>query len=182
MDIRRQLVITIFGSSKPRTGSPEYDQAFQLGRALVVKGFSVCNGGFAGTMEAAAHGAREAGGEAIGVTCDLIPRPANQWISREIRTPRLVDRISTLAELAAGYVILPGGTGTLLELAYVLEMVNKGFSEERPIVLLGTFWEPILEPLKEEMMQEGLANLARFLTVAHSPEEAASILAERLRR
>lgn len=133
-------------------------------------------------MEAAARGARDAGGTAIGVTCDLIPRAANPWISKEIRTPRLVDRITTLAELGAGYVILPGGTGTLLELAYVLEMVNKGFWGERPIVLLGTFWEPVLEPLKEEMMQEGLANLARFLTVARSPEEAASFLAERLRR
>lgn len=177
-----QLIITIFGSSKPRPGSPEYEQALQLGRALALNGFSVCNGGFAGTMEAAARGAREAGGIAIGVTCDLIPRSANPWISKEIREARLVDRITTLGELAAGYVVLPGGTGTLLELAYVLEMVNKGFSDERPIVLLGSFWEPVLEPLKEEMRQEGLANLARFLTVAHSPEETASFLAERLRR
>ncbi len=133
-------------------------------------------------MEAAARGASEAGGPTIGVTCDLLPRAVNPWISQEIRKPRLVDRITTLGELGAGYVILPGGTGTLLELAYVLEMVHKGFSEERPIVLLGTFWEPVLEPLKEEMKQEGLANLARFLTVAPSPEKAASFLAERLRR
>lgn len=159
----------------------EYEQARSLGRALAERGFAICNGGYAGTMEGAARGAREAGGHTIGVTCDLFTRAANPWIVEEIRTPRLVDRIMKLAELGAGYVILPGGTGTLLELAFVLEAVNKGFSDERPIVLYGSFWEPVLEPLKEEMKQEGLGNLGKFVAKKGSPDEAAEHLKEMLK-
>lgn len=174
-----QRVITIFGSARPLPGSPGYDLAYRLGGALARQGFAICNGGYAGTMEAAAKGARDAGGHTIGVTCDLFTRTANPWIVEEIRTPRLTDRIIKLAERGSAYVILPGGTGTLLELAFVLEMVNKRFSAERPIVLLGPFWGPVLRPLEEEMKQEGLEDLGRFLAIITTPEETAEYLNSR---
>ena len=161
-----QSVVTIFGSSRPQPGSKEYELARTLGRDLAAGGFAICNGAYGGTME--------------GVTCDLFSRPANEWITEEIRTSRLVERIVKLAETGSAYVVLPGGTGTLLELAFVLETVNKGFSVERPIVLLGSFWEPVLDPLKEEMKEEGLGNLARFLVMKQSPQEAIAYLKEAL--
>jgi hypothetical protein len=132
-------------------------------------------------MEAAAKGAREAGGHTIGVTCDLFSRTVNPWIVEEVRTPRLMDRIIKLADLGTAYVILPGGTGTLLELAFVLEMVNKRFSIEKPVILQGPFWQPVLQPLEEEMRQEGLQDIARFLATSSSPDETAKLLHERVR-
>lgn len=174
-------VVTIFGSARPLPGSPGYDLAYQLGRSLAGRGFAVCNGGYAGTMEAAAKGAHEAGGHTIGVTCDLFTRVVNPWIVEEVRTPRLTDRIIKLADLGTAYVVLPGGTGTLLELAFVLEMVHKRFSIEKPVILQGPFWQPVLRPLEEEMRQEGLEDIARFLTTSESPEETAKLLHERVR-
>ncbi len=173
-------IVTIFGSARPQPGSPGYENAFLLGQALARAGFAVCNGGYAGTMEAAAKGAREAGGHTIGVTCDLFTRVANPWIVEEVRTPRLTDRIIKLAEMGSAYVILPGGTGTLLELAYVLEMVNKRFSIEKPVVLQGPYWQPVLQPLEEEMRQEGLEDLARFLKTTATPEATATYLRDHL--
>jgi uncharacterized protein (TIGR00730 family) len=174
-------VVTIFGSARPLPGSPGYELAYQLGRTLAERGFTVCNGGYAGTMEAAAKGAREVGGHTIGVTCDLFTRVANPWIVEEVRTPRLTDRIIKLAELGTAYVILPGGTGTLLELAFVLEMVNKRFSIEKPVILQGPVWQPVLKPLEEEMRQEGLEDVARFLTTSATPQDTADLLRQRVR-
>ncbi|MCU0454310.1 MAG: LOG family protein [Bacteroidetes bacterium] len=174
-------VVTIFGSARPLPGSPGYELAYHLGKALASRGFAVCNGGYAGTMEAAAKGAREAGGHTIGVTCDLFTRIVNPWIVEEVRTPRLTERIIKLADLGSAFVILPGGTGTLLELAFVLEMVNKRFSIEKPVILQGPFWQPVLRPLEEEMRQEGLEDVARFLSTSTSPQKTADLLHERVR-
>ncbi|OGU69829.1 MAG: hypothetical protein A3H45_15460 [Ignavibacteria bacterium RIFCSPLOWO2_02_FULL_55_14] len=164
--------ITLFGSSRPQPGEPAYAQAYELGHTLASSGFRVCNGGYGGTMEASAKGAKDAGGMTIGVTCDLFSRSPNPWIDEERRTPRLEERLITLAQLGDGYVVLPGGTGTLLELAYVLETINKGFTKERPIVLLGSHWTPALEPLKAEMREGRIEKWANFIIVAKGPEDA----------
>ena len=70
-------VITIFGSSRPLPDSEDYQTAFDAGRSLARRGFTVCNGGYAGTMEAASKGAREAGGKTIGVTSTVFSRTPN---------------------------------------------------------------------------------------------------------
>ncbi|MCK4850323.1 MAG: hypothetical protein KAT11_03175, partial [Phycisphaerae bacterium] len=67
-------IITVFGSYEPKTGSAEYEQAYQVGYELAKAGFVVANGGYAGTMEASAKGAKEAGGETIGVSCRAFAR------------------------------------------------------------------------------------------------------------
>ncbi len=156
--------ITLFGSSAPRDGSKEYTFAFDVGSALARAGFVICNGGFGGTMEAAARGAKEAGGTTIGVTVDVFKRKANDWIDREIREQTLADRLSRLIELGDGYVVFPGSTGTLLELAAVWEFMNKGVIREKPILVLGTFWKPIIEQMKEIPLQEGMKDCTKLIT------------------
>ena len=102
-------------------------------------------------MIAAAQGAAEAGGETIGVTCSAFKGKANKYISREIITASLDERLDTLIKLGQAYIVLPGGTGTLLELAKVWELKNKGFLErEKPIILIGGFWKPLVELLKTD--------------------------------
>jgi uncharacterized protein (TIGR00725 family) len=119
-------IITVFGSSRPAPGSPAYETARALGAALARTGFAVATGGYGGTMEAASRGAREArlpdgqaGGKVIGVTAEEFSSPANQWVEEEIRVKTWQDRLMKLVELGAGYVALPGGTGTLVELPVV---------------------------------------------------------------
>ena len=98
-------------------------------------------------MEASAKGAKEAGGEVIGVTCSAFKRGrVNTFLSREFVTNSLNERLDKLIELGLAYVVLPGGTGTLLELALVWELKNKGFlNGDKPIIILGEYWSRLVE-------------------------------------
>lgn len=174
--------ITLFGSSAPQHGSEDYLLAYEVGNALAQEGFVVCNGGFGGTMEASARGAKEAGGTTIGVTVDVFRRKANRWIDREIRERTLVERLSRLIELGDAYVVFPGSTGTLLELAAVWEFVNKGIMRKKPIVILGNFWKPLVEQMKLASLKEGMKDCTKLLTEVHSAKECVEVLHTRLTR
>ncbi len=141
-----EKTITIFGTAEAEEGGDVYALAFETGRVLAQAGFVIANGGYGGTMLAAAKGATEAGGKVIGVTCSAFERMANKYISREIVTGSLDERLDILIKLGCAYVVLPGGTGTLLELAKVWELKNKGFLEkDKPIILVGKFWTPLFD-------------------------------------
>jgi uncharacterized protein (TIGR00725 family) len=174
-------VVSVFGSSRPREGDPEYAEAREIGKALALQGFVVCNGGYGGIMEASARGAKEAGGETLGVTVDSFTRKPNMWLDREIRKATLPERIAVLVDSADGYVILKGGTGTLLELAYVWEFINKKFIEEKPIVIVGEFWTRVVESLKDELLWEGLGDCTKFIERVDSPQECAALLRKRMK-
>ncbi|MBN1816250.1 MAG: LOG family protein [Sedimentisphaerales bacterium] len=139
-------IVTIFGTSKGRSGGPLYELTYHLGLLLAEAGYTIVNGGYGGTMEAAARGAAQAGGQVIGVTCSAFGRSGpNGFITKEILTDSLQQRLDTLIELGQAYLILPGGTGTLLELAQVWEMKNKKLAgQDKPILLLGPFWVPLV--------------------------------------
>jgi len=140
-------VVSVFGTGRAQAGEPAYMLAEQVGRALALAGFVIANGGYRGTMYAAAKGAAEAGGTVIGVTCYAFKNSvANEFVTREIVTDSLEERLHKLVELGRAYVVLPGGTGTLLELATVWELKNKGFLDRaRPVVLVGDFWKPVVD-------------------------------------
>lgn len=173
-------VISVFGSSRPRENDPEYLEARTLGRELARAGFVVCNGGYAGIMEASARGAKESGGATIGITVETFPRKPNKWIDTEISKPNLVQRLEDLVGTADGFVILKGGTGTLLELAYVWEFINKKLIRERPIVLCGEFWNGVVETLREELLWEGMGDCTSIIQRAASPAECAAFLRSKL--
>ena len=82
--------------------------------------------------------------------------------------------------MADGFVILKGGTGTLLELAYVWEFINKKFIEEKPIVIVGDFWTRVVDTLKDQLLWEGLGDCTKFVQRVATPEECASLLKRRL--
>ena len=138
-----EKTITLFGTGKAKPGDSAYTLAEELGKILAQAGFTIANGGYGGTMLAAAKAAAEAGGRIIGVTCSAFKRSApNEYITREIVTSSLNERLDTLIKLGQAYVVLPGGTGTLLELAKVWELKNKGFLKaDIPIIL----WKPLAD-------------------------------------
>src|SRR5579863_9327559 len=140
--------VTIFGSSLPEEGSTAYTDARRLGRLCAESGFAICNGGYTGLMEASARGANEAGGLTIGVTCDVLPLRANRWIAEEVRTHSYPERLMTLVARGDAYVVLPGGTGTLVELALAWELMNKSVLSRtvggrRPLLAWAPYWRPV---------------------------------------
>lgn len=180
---RNGTIVTVFGSSRPADVDPEYVQARELGAALAHAGFTVCNGGFGGTMEASARGAREAGGHTIGIiTTAFGKRSANRWIDEVVEEESLIARMLKLIEFGDAYVVLKGGTGTLLELSAVWELMNKGLMREKPIYVLGGFWNGVVGTLKEELAWEGRGDCTRYVIGVATPEECVKMLRERLAR
>jgi len=176
-----EKVVTVFGSARSPEGDEEYRLAFGVGAQLARTGFTVCNGGYAGSMEASARGAKESGGKTIGVTFkNSFRRDANRWIDEQIFCPTLVERMMKLIDLGDAYVVLKGGTGTLLELAAVWEFINKGLVKEKPIVIVGKFWSGVVDTLREELLWEGAGDCTKFIHRAASPEECAAFLKHRL--
>ncbi len=173
----KSKVITLFGSSRPRAGDEEYQQAYDLGAALAHAGFVVCNGGYNGIMEGSARGAKEAGGTTIGVTFTALgPRSHNRWIDRVVQEDTLINRAMKLVELGDAYIVLKGGTGTLLELAVVWELVNKGLMREKPIIILGPFWNGVVDTLNDELAWEGLEGCTRYVRRAKTIGDAVRLL------
>lgn len=176
-------VITVFGSSRPREGDPHYALAFHLGGQLASRGFTICSGGYGGVMEAVSRGAKEAGGNTIGITAEFFNARANAWIDEVTSVKTWQERLFALVERASGYVACPGGTGTLVELAVVWEMLNKRVMPPKPFVIVGDFWQPIIERVRE--VETGHKTtwgeaIERLIHFAHEPAHAAEYLASRL--
>ena len=169
--------VTIFGSGRVSDSGSAYQLAYTVGKFLAQAGFIIANGGYGGTMLAAAKGAVEQGGEIIGVTCSAFKRSSpNEYITREITTNSLDERLDMLIKLGYGYVVLPGGTGTLLELAKVWELKNKGFLEgDKPVILVGSFWKPLVDLVAADDPDSG-----RYVHLAEGPEQVKDILKETL--
>ncbi len=137
--------ISVFGSGEIVPPSREYQTAQQVGCLLGQLGYSIATGGYAGTMEAVSRGARKYGVEVIGVICRAWAGEANEFVTRVIETDNLTERLARLVELgSSGYIVLPGATGTLRELAEVWELMEKHFIPPRPIVCLGNYWKPVI--------------------------------------
>ncbi|MBX2991196.1 MAG: LOG family protein [Bacteroidetes bacterium] len=169
--------ITVFGSAHPKQGDEEYALAFEIGSELAKAGFTICNGGYGGIMEASARGAKSAGGHAIGVTCKAFHnRTVNAWIDTNIETYDLSDRMMKLISLGDGYVVLKGGTGTLLELAAAWEFMNKMMIAPKPIVIVGDFWRPVISTLQEALVAEGSHNAAHLVTHVNEPKQCVELL------
>lgn len=100
-------------------------------------------------MEAVSRGAKEAGGKTLGVTAKHFRAHANRWVDEEIRVDTWQERLFELIRRGKGYVVCPGGTGTLVELSVVWEMINKGVMKRKPIVSLGDFWTPVIRCVRE---------------------------------
>jgi uncharacterized protein (TIGR00725 family) len=144
-----EKIVTVFGSSRPKAGDVEYEEARELGKLLAQRGFAVCSGGFGGVMEGVSRGAKENGGKTYGVTAEFFKRKANAWVDTEVRMETWDERLFELIRLADGFAVCKGGTGTLVELAVVWEMLNKSVITEKPIAVVGDFWQPILDRVRE---------------------------------
>jgi uncharacterized protein (TIGR00730 family) len=173
-------IIAVFGGSRPPTDSPEYAEAYLVGKLLAQHGFAVMNGGYAGTMEASARGARENGGRSIGVLSGefnwLAP---NAYLDETTTSPDLFSRIREMQTRADGFIVLKGSMGTLAELSLVWNLAKIDHKHRKPIILLGDHWAQVLRAWREHLaVTEEEAGL---LQCADKPEQAVKLLAEHLR-
>jgi uncharacterized protein (TIGR00730 family) len=153
--ILMKKTITVFGSSQPVDTDEQYIFAYELGSLLADNGFNVCTGGFFGIMEAVSKGAVEQGAEAIGITVNHWGGTANKYVTKEIKCHTLFERIEKLIEYGDAFVILQGGTGTLLELAAVWELSNKKLMDHKPIICYSSMWEVVISIMNIQMKKEG---------------------------
>jgi len=141
--------VTIFGGAQPKPGDSAYQEAVRLGKILAQAGHTVLTGGYVGTMEAVSRGACEAGGHVIGVTCQEIenyrPTKANAWVREERRFFSLFERLKGLIDGCDAAMALPGGAGTLTEIALVWNLLIIGAIPTRPLILIGPGWQATFE-------------------------------------
>ncbi len=162
--------ITVFGGSTPKPGEPSYQEAYDLGTMIAQAGYTVMTGGYSGTMEAVSQGANESGGHVIGVTCydleDWRPLPPNRWIHQEMRYKSLRERMYALMDHSDLAMALPGGIGTLAEIAAMWSGMQTGDLKHPPIILIGAGWEKVFNVMRSDLgayVHEDYWNLIRFV-------------------
>ena len=142
-------IVAVFGSARVQPDNEVYKQSYAIGQALAEAGFITMTGGYAGVMEAASKGAIEAKGEAYGVTVASLEyigeSVVNPYVTKEIRYDTLHQRIAYIVDAADAYVVMPGGLGTGQELIEVWQGIRLGDLPEKPIIIYGNFWQPMID-------------------------------------
>jgi len=169
-------IVSVFGGSAPRPGTAPYQEAHALGRLLARAGWAVATGGYSGVMEAVSRGAVEAGGHTVGVTCAPIEAwkglRANAWVREEVRFDTLRERLYHLANLCDAALALPGGIGTLSEVAFTWSMLQTGEIRRKPLVAIGRLWSETVSTFLREADGYVHPGDERLIRVALSVEEA----------
>lgn len=157
-----------------------YADALALGGILARRGHTVLTGGYTGTMEAVSRGAAEAGGHVIGVTCDDIGRfhgrSANPWVLEERRCSTLLERLRGLIEGSEAAIALPGGPGTLAEIALSWNLMIVGSLARRPLILVGDGWRQVWSEFYAQLSDYSPPAQRELLAFAGTALEAADML------
>jgi uncharacterized protein (TIGR00730 family) len=173
--------VSVFGGSQPKEGETAYTEAMELGRLLAQRGHTVLTGGYIGVMEAVSRGAKEAGGHVIGVTCEDIESwrqvKANSWVMEEIRKKTLVERLHTLIHESDAAFALPGGAGTLTEIALMWNLMIVESLHRRPLVLIGRGWQSTFDQFFQEFNSYMTAPQREILKFASDVQTAVDMLA-----
>jgi len=151
---RENKTVTVFGSSLPKSGDKEYENAYLLGQILGNAGINVCSGGYQGIMDAVSKGAFETGVKTFGITVDIFGATPSKFLTEQIEMPTLFERLNKLINIGDAYIVLSGGTGTMLELSVVWEKMIKGLIPEKPTVCLGNMWENIVMQMEARISFE----------------------------
>lgn len=149
-----------------------------IGERLASKGISVCTGGYGGTMEAVSGGASKYDVKIIGVTSAVFSPTPNRYVNVQVHTMTSYERLQKLVELGDGYMILKGGTGTLVEFATVWELMNKEIITGKPIITVTDFWKPVVDLIGKELVSEGRGQGAGHVKIARDASEAAGMMIE----
>ena len=149
--------VTVFGSARIGPADSDYEQARECGRLLAEAGFAVITGGGPGVMEAANRGAKEGGGFSVGFNIELPHEQApNGYIDLGLTFRHFYARKVMLVKAAEGFILFPGGFGTLDELFESLTLIQTDKVREFPVALVGTeYWRGLLDWIAEQPLATG---------------------------
>jgi uncharacterized protein (TIGR00730 family) len=150
--------VSVFGSARTPPGDPRYKLARAVGRGLGESGFAIITGGGPGIMEAANRGAREAGAKSVGVNIELpFEQEMNPYVDIPLRFHYFFTRKVMFVRYACGFVVLPGGFGTMDELFEALTLMQTRKAVGFAVVLMGSdYWSGLLDWVRERMLAEGM--------------------------
>ncbi|MFD3403761.1 TIGR00730 family Rossman fold protein [Kribbella sp. NPDC058693] len=172
--------ISVFGSARTKPDDPMYAAAEECGRKLVVAGYAVITGGGPGVMEAANKGASEAGGVSVGLGIELpFENGLNEWVDIGMNFRYFFTRKTMFVKYAQGFVVMPGGFGTLDELFEALTLAQTRKVTSFPVVLFGTaYWGGLVDWLRNTMLEDGKISAADLdmFTVTDDVDEAISYI------
>ena len=176
--------VSVFGSARSKPDSPEWELAERVGAALARAGYGVITGGGPGVMEAANKGAAQAGGLSVGLGIELpFEQSINDWVDIGINFRYFFARKTMFVKYAQGFVVLPGGFGTLDELFEALTLVQTRKVTSFPVVLFGTgYWRGLLEWFRSTALATGAVaerDLALIELTDHVDEAVAMLQTER---
>jgi len=169
--------VCVFGSARTERDSPEYALGQDVGGRLAAAGFAVITGGGPGAMEAANRGASEAGGVSVGLGIELpFEQGLNDWVDIGINFRYFFARKTMFVKYAQGFVVLPGGFGTLDELFEALVLVQTQKVTQFPIVLVGrAYWQGLLHWLRDTMLPHGTIS-APDLDLVHLTDDPGEVV------
>lgn len=173
--------VTFFGWSESKPGDQVYEAARDVAFLLAKHGLAIVSGGFGGEMEAAAKGAKEGGGKAIGVT--FYPalatnfeagKEASQYLDKEVKTKTYLERTLKLIALGDAFICFNGGTGTISEWGMAWGLSRIYFGYHKPLVLYGKFWKEIVAAIEKNMYIRPVEK--KVYKIVSSPAEALQVL------
>ena len=172
--------ITVFGSARIDEDSPIYETAREIGRRLAVEGFAVITGGGPGIMEAANRGCQEGGGMSVGCNIELPHEQAiNPYVDLRVEFRYFFVRKTMFVKYADGFVILPGGFGTMDELFEALTLIQTGKIRHFPIVLVGSeYFSGLLDWFRGRLLADGMIGPGDIdlVAVTDDPAEVVEIV------
>lgn len=168
-------IITSFGSAFIEENQPLFNEIYTIGKSIGECGWSVCSGGYSGSMEAISKGVKSTGGKTTGIGVKGWTTVPNKYIDEVVRMPNLMERIVELITIADAYIIFKGGTGTLVEISVTLELMNKKAMPEKPMIFYTDFWQNVIEILKLDSpaLKSLIEKNVKFI---NSPADLTSVL------
>lgn len=174
--------VSVFGSARTKVGHPDYAIGERVGRGLAEHGYAVITGGGPGIMEAANKGAREAGGLSIGLGIELpFEQGMNEYVDLGVNFRYFFARKTMFVKYASGFVVLPGGFGTLDELFEAMTLVQTHKVTEFPIVLVGSdYWTGLVDWLSTAVLDRGMISPKDLglISIVDRSEEAVRIVCD----
>jgi len=168
--------ISVFGSARTKTGTKWYNEAKEFGKMIACEGFGVITGGGPGIMQAANHGAKEVAGHSIGVGIELpFEAGMNKYVTTGIECRYFFTRKVMFLKYSQGFVVFPGGLGTLDELFEALTLAQTGHTPKFPIILVGKdYWSGLVDWLQETIAAQGRMSQSDFdlFRIVDTAEEA----------
>ncbi len=172
--------VTVFGSARTQPDDPLYEQARTIGRRLAEAGYAVITGGGPGTMEAANRGCQEGGGLSVGCNIELPHEQAlNAYVDLGVEFRYFFARKTMFVKYADGFVILPGGFGTLDELFEAITLIQTGKVSHFPVVLVGrSYWSGLLDWVRGTLLEAGAVSEIDIdlIQITDDPDEVVAIM------